>query len=85
MATAKDGGYDCNFVDELPEDLICVVCSFALKEPIQLEVCGHRLCKYCFNQLLDHAQNRFFLDFYLFFSLNLPSESSFNNVFPRNF
>ena len=58
MTSKTDGGYDCNFLHEPSEDFICAVCNFALRDPIQFETCGHRLCKYCFNQLKDHAANR---------------------------
>ena len=51
----QGGGYDCDFINEVPEDLICSVCHFALKEPVQLEGCGHGMCRSCFNQLKDHA------------------------------
>ena len=54
----QGGGYDCDFINEVPEDLICSVCHFALKEPVQLEVCGHGMCRSCFNQLKDHAARR---------------------------
>ena len=54
----QGGGYDCDFINEVPENLICSVCHFALKEPVQLEVCGHGMCRSCFNQLKDHAARK---------------------------
>ena len=54
----QGGGYDCDVINEVPEDLICSVCHFALKEPVQLEVCGHGMCRSCLNQLKDHAARR---------------------------
>ena len=57
MASA-DGGYECDFISEVPLDLICSVCHFVVKEPIQLENCGHGMCKLCFNHLKDHADSK---------------------------
>ena len=57
MASAE-GGYECDFCSEVPEDLICSVCHFVVKEPIQLENCGHGMCKLCFNHLNDHADSK---------------------------
>ena len=54
MASAE-GGYECSFISEVPEDLICSVCHFVVKEPIQLENCGHGMCKLCFDHLKDYA------------------------------
>lgn len=48
-------GFDCDFVQELPEDLTCCVCQFAVRDPVQLGSCGHELCKICFQRLKDHA------------------------------
>lgn len=57
--SSAEGGYECDFVNEVPEDLICVVCQLPLKDPLQIADCGHRLCKTCFNQLKDHAESRY--------------------------
>ena len=57
MASAQ-GGYECNILNEVPEDFICVVCHLALKDPVQMAECGHRLCRSCFEQLKDHAERR---------------------------
>jgi len=53
------GGHDYEFVTNLPEDLTCVVCHFALKNPVQLEDCGHRFCKECFDQMKQHAMEKY--------------------------
>ena len=58
---SSGGGYECDFVNEVPEDLVCVVCQLALKDPLQIADCGHRLCKTCFNQLKDHAESRYYI------------------------
>ena len=57
--TESEGGYDCDFTSELSEDLICSVCHFVVREPVQLESCGHRTCKTCFQQLKDHAKRKY--------------------------
>jgi len=49
------GGYDFEFIEDVPEDLICTLCHFALKNPVQIESCGHTFCEDCFNQTKDHA------------------------------
>ena len=54
------GGYDLDFVDEVPEEFICCVCHLTLKEPLQIEKCGHRLCKVCFSQMKDLVEGRYF-------------------------
>ena len=58
---SREGGYECNFVGEVPEDFLCVVCQLPLKNPLQMADCGHLLCKTCFNQLKDHADRRYCL------------------------
>ena len=60
MASAE-GGYECDFVSKVPEDYICVVCLHALKDPVQVADCGHRLCKPCYNQLKDDAEARYYV------------------------
>lgn len=55
-----EGGYDLDFVDEVPEEFTCCVCHLTLKEPVQIEDCGHRLCKTCFSELKDQAERRYF-------------------------
>ena len=55
-----EGGYNFDFVEEVPEDFICCVCHLTLKEPVQIESCGHRLCKECFNQMKDQIERRYF-------------------------
>lgn len=33
---STEGGYECDFVSEVPEDFPCVVCQLALKDPLQM-------------------------------------------------
>ena len=58
---STEGGYECDFVSEVPEDFLCVICQLALKNPVQMADCGHRLCKTCFNQLKHNAERRYCL------------------------
>jgi len=54
-ASITEGGYDYEFLTDLPEDLTCVLCHFAFKNPVQVEECGHVFCKQCFDNMKDHA------------------------------
>jgi len=51
------GGYDYNFIEDLPEDLTCTLCHFGFKNPVQIEKCGHIYCEDCYKQMKDHAEN----------------------------
>ena len=56
MATAGNnvpelGGYDYEFVSKVPEVWECLVCHLALKDPVQIVGCGHRLCNICMESL----------------------------------
>jgi len=49
------GGYDYTFITDLIEDYVCTLCHLALKNPLQIEGCGHTFCKTCFDQMKVHA------------------------------
>jgi len=49
------GGYDFEFIEDIPEDLTCTLCHYALKNPVQIEDCGHTFCEDCFHLTKDHA------------------------------
>ena len=51
MAEENEGGYDVEFVEPLKDDYVCVICLLVLREPIQIESCGHRLCKICYTKI----------------------------------
>jgi len=55
MAEAT-GGYDYVFISDIPEDLVCSLCHFPFKNPLQIEECGHIFCSDCFEQTKDHAE-----------------------------
>ena len=48
-------GYDVNFIDNLPDYLTCVICDLALRNPVMLVNCGHRICNPCFEKMKEHA------------------------------
>ena len=52
QAEATAGGYDYQFVETLPDMLICKICHFPSREPCLSECCGHTFCKSC----IDHVK-----------------------------
>ena len=78
-----EGGYDYDFTSEIPEDLVCSVCHFVVREPVHLESCGHRTCKTCFQQLKDHAKGRYVIFYHVqYFTktiTNFPSSLAISN------
>lgn len=73
------GGYEYEFVEDIPDDWECLVCQLPLKDPIQIERCGHRLCEICVGTILRYdeigrvscAHKRFTQSFLKYVSLNL--------------
>lgn len=60
------GGYDYDFVSDIPGELVCVLCDLPLRNPVQLSACGHRLCQSCFDTLKNHCNKK--LEHVFFFS-----------------
>lgn len=66
------GGYEYEFVDETSDNQKCPVCLLPMRDPVQTESCGHRLCRECLNGILMSGNpvcptdrnriNRFFPD-----------------------
>lgn len=54
----QTGGYDYQFLEPLSEDFTCVFCHLALKNPLQVEDCGHIFCKGCFDQMKQNAETK---------------------------
>jgi hypothetical protein len=46
-------GTDAQNKNILDKKFICPGCSLILRDPVQLNTCGHRLCQSCF-----HTQNQ---------------------------
>ena len=43
----SEGGYDYEFVDTLPDTLVCKICHYPSREPHLTVCCGHTFCKLC--------------------------------------
>ena len=41
------GGYECDFVESIPESLFCPVCLLPFRDPHLLDCCGVKLCATC--------------------------------------
>lgn len=51
-AVTQFGGHDYDFVDKVPDECPCLVCSFVQKDPYQVTCCGKIFCKSCLDQLM---------------------------------
>ncbi|XP_065887878.1 TNF receptor-associated factor 3-like [Dysidea avara] len=54
------GGYDCDFVQSPPDDLLCKICHYPARNAILSVCCGHNFCKYCLDcylhsEVIDHS------------------------------
>ena len=57
MATFhKPVGYECEFVDQVPEDYFCKLCKHVAREPNITTCCGEILCKECAESILQGKQ-----------------------------
>ena len=41
------GGYDCNFIEDPPDELVCQICTLVALHPYQSTCCGRIYCKRC--------------------------------------
>ena len=48
-APSKPVGYECEFVDQVPEDYFCKQCSHVAREPAIATCCGETFCGDCIN------------------------------------
>ena len=44
------GGYDCAFVDKVPDRFICQICTKVLRDPHLAVCCGQHFCESCLNK-----------------------------------
>ena len=51
VATKHAEGYDCEFVDAVPEPLTCSVCLLTLRDPHLLDCCGVKMCGPCVSRI----------------------------------
>ena len=47
----KDGGYDCDLIEEPPDDLICPICLLPPRKPHLISCCGRKLCHSCIDRV----------------------------------
>ena len=48
------GGYDCDFVETPPDELVCKICHFPARDPRQTnECCGQTFCAMCLGKYMD--------------------------------
>lgn len=47
----ETGGYDCQFVTEVPSTLQCLICTYASRDAHQIECCGKVFCRSCLSKL----------------------------------
>ena len=45
------GGYDCDFVDPVPESLSCAVCLLPFRDPHLVSCCGKKYCAPCIGRV----------------------------------
>lgn len=48
----EGGGFDCQFVSEVPSTLQCLICTMAAREAQQVSCCGKVFCKGCLRKLM---------------------------------
>ena len=47
----SSGGYDCDFVDSIPDSLSCPVCLLPFRDPHLLDCCGIKICATCVGRI----------------------------------
>lgn len=50
------GGYDCSFVEEPSQSLVCLICTHVLREPELTDCCGNHYCASCLMRWLENAR-----------------------------
>ena len=54
MATlSKPVGYECEFVDQVPEDYFCKQCKHVAREPTIASCCGETFCRACIEAVIQ--------------------------------
>ena len=49
------GGYDCSFLEEPPDDVICLICTTAARTPQQMDCCGKLYCLSCLTESRQYS------------------------------
>ena len=47
------GGYEYCFVESLPDELVCKICQYPVRDPLLSECCGQNFCKSCLDIYTD--------------------------------
>ncbi|XP_065896595.1 TNF receptor-associated factor 4-like [Dysidea avara] len=47
------GGYEYSFVELLPDELVCKICQYPVRDPLLSECCGQNFCKSCLDIYAD--------------------------------
>lgn len=55
-------GYDVKFTGPLDKAFECPICLIALRDPVQITPCGHRMCSTCLQPILRNKRPRCPLD-----------------------
>ena len=54
--TGATGGYDCSFISDIPDDLVCVICLHPAREAQQTSCsCARLLCFTCLQKLRSES------------------------------
>ena len=54
---SKPIGYECEFVDQVPEDYFCKYCKHVAREPNITSCCGEGLCKACIKCVIQSQES----------------------------
>ena len=52
-AYLKVGGYQCKFIDEVPDDFLCKSCRNVARQPHLTSCCGEQFCHTCIAAILQ--------------------------------
>ncbi len=46
-------GYECEFLDQVPEEYICRQCKHVAREPIIVDCCNETMCEACVQEMME--------------------------------
>ena len=52
VVAITSGGYDFDFLEQLPDELTCSICQLVLRDPHLTSCCGHHFCQSCVARIL---------------------------------
>ena len=56
MAACTSPGYECEFVDTVPDDLYCKKCALVARKLVIAECCGESYCYSCITEVLNQER-----------------------------